>query len=35
VGTDAALESAYLAGSAVAHEILRHWDQYESRVPGG
>jgi purine nucleoside permease len=35
VGTGAALESAYLAGSAVAHELLRHWDQYESRVPGG
>ena len=35
VGTGAALESAYLAGSAVAHEILRHWDRYESAPPGG
>lgn len=34
VGTDAALESAYRAGSSVVHELLRHWDRYEAAVPG-
>ncbi len=34
VGTNAALEAAYRAGSAVAHELLRHWDRYENTVPG-
>ena len=33
LGTTAALEAAYRAGSAVAHELLTHWDRYDSQVP--
>jgi purine nucleoside permease len=35
MGTDAALEAAYRAGSAVVHEILRNWPKYEKTIPGG
>ncbi|MDQ8205480.1 purine nucleoside permease [Pelagicoccus sp. SDUM812003] len=28
-----ALESAYQVGSAVAHELIANWDQYENRIP--
>ena len=34
MGTDAALEAAYRAGSAVVHELLRNWPKYEETVPG-
>jgi purine nucleoside permease len=33
IGTDAALEAAYRTGSAVVHELLAHWPQYEAAVP--
>ena len=33
LGTTAALEAAYRTGSAVAHELLAHWDRYEGQVP--
>ena len=33
LGTTIALESAYRAGAAVAHELLDHWDRYENNVP--
>lgn len=32
-GLDAALESAYIVGSEVMHEILDNWDVYKDRVP--
>ena len=35
MGTDAALEAAYRAGSAVVHELLRNWPKYEKVTPGG
>jgi len=35
MGTDAALEAAYRAGSAVVHELLRNWPKYEKLTPGG
>lgn len=35
LGTNASLEAAYRAGSAVAHELLAHWPRYETAVPGG
>jgi purine nucleoside permease len=33
LGTNAALEAAYRAGSVVAHELLDHWDRYEDKIP--
>jgi purine nucleoside permease len=33
LGTDAALEAGYRAGSAVAHELLTHWSQYDATIP--
>ena len=33
LGTGAALEAAYRAGSVVAHELIEHWDRYENSVP--
>jgi purine nucleoside permease len=33
LGTHAALEAAYRAGSVVAHELLDHWDRYENATP--
>jgi purine nucleoside permease len=33
LGTDAALEAAYRAGAAVAHELLGHWDRCANSVP--
>ncbi len=33
LGTAVALESAYRAGVAVAHELLAHWDRYQDRIP--
>jgi purine nucleoside permease len=35
LGTMPALEAAYRAGSAVAHELLLHWPRYEDTVPQG
>jgi purine nucleoside permease len=35
VGTEAALEACYRAGSVVAHELLDHWDRYADSVPSG
>lgn len=32
-GLDAALESAYIVGSAVMEEILTNWDTYQDRTP--
>jgi purine nucleoside permease len=34
IGTKVALESAWLCGSTVLHQILAHWDSTESHVPG-
>jgi purine nucleoside permease len=34
VGRPTAFEAEYRVGSAVAHEILRHWDRYENTIPG-
>jgi purine nucleoside permease len=34
LGTDAALEASYRAGSVVAHELLDHWDRYADSPPG-
>ena len=34
LGTRIALESAYLCGSTVLHEILAHWDVTYARIPG-
>jgi purine nucleoside permease len=35
LGTQASLEAAYRAGSAVAHELLANWPKYEKTTPGG
>ena len=35
LGTGASLDAAYRAGSAVAHELLAHWDTYQDAAPGG
>ena len=32
-GLDAALENAYLVGSAVVEELLTHWHKYEGKTP--
>jgi len=32
-GTEPALESAYLAGSKVVHQLISGWDQYEATIP--
>jgi purine nucleoside permease len=34
IGTRLALESAWLCGSTVVHQILSHWDEMETHVPG-
>jgi purine nucleoside permease len=34
LGTGAAFEAQYRAGSAVVHELLAHWDRYETTIPG-
>jgi purine nucleoside permease len=34
LGTGAAFEAQYRAGSAVVHELLDHWDRYETTIPG-
>ena len=34
LGTNTALEAAYRAGSAVAHQLLKNWPRYEKQVPG-
>jgi len=34
LGTDAAFEAEYRAGSAVVDEILAHWDKYRDTPPG-
>jgi purine nucleoside permease len=34
LGTVPSLEAAYRTGAAVAHELLAHWDRYESATPG-
>ncbi len=34
LGTNPSLEAAYRVGSAVAHELLNNWPQYEDKVPG-
>jgi purine nucleoside permease len=34
LGTNAALEAAYRAGAAVAHELLANWPRYEKAPPG-
>ncbi|HVU23732.1 MAG TPA: purine nucleoside permease [Opitutus sp.] len=34
IGTLAAFESEYRAGAAVVHELLAHWDRYETKTPG-
>ena len=33
-GLDAALENAYLVGSAVVNELLKNWKTYERTIPG-
>jgi purine nucleoside permease len=33
VGTLPAFEADYRAGSAVAHELLQHWEKYKDNVP--
>jgi len=33
-GLDAALENAYLVGSTVVAELLKHWEKYEKTIPG-
>ena len=33
-GLDAALENAYLVGSAVVEELLKNWKTYERTIPG-
>jgi purine nucleoside permease len=35
LGGRLALESAWLCGSTVLHQILDHWDMAESHIPGG
>jgi purine nucleoside permease len=34
IGTEAAFEAQYRAGSAVAHELLANWNKYENTPPG-
>ncbi len=34
LGTVAAFEAQYRAGSVVVHELLQHWDKYERTPPG-
>ncbi|MEO6004861.1 MAG: purine nucleoside permease [Opitutus sp.] len=34
LGTVPAFEAQYRAGSVVVHELLKHWDRYESTPPG-
>lgn len=34
IGSRLALESAWLCGSTVLHEILNHWDTTEGHIPG-
>jgi purine nucleoside permease len=33
LGTEAAFEAQYRAGSVVVHELLAHWDRYEAVPP--
>jgi len=35
LGTVAAFEADYRAGSVVVHELVKNWAQYEQTVPGG